>query len=411
MVPPPHAHRLTDPTRSRQEPHPSQPPSVDSQPSVMTSSSLASSPDSARTARPAAARALLLLPAGLCLLAGLDAALARIGVAAPVTSTRVADAHGALMVFGFLGGLIALERAVATRRGWALVAPAFLAGGGVTLLLPTTMLAGQLLVIDGCLALIAVYVVLWRRQRDTATAVQALGAVMLLCAAVLWVRFDLSSLTPWLVGFVVTTIAAERYELARLTLPHRAGATLLGLSGVLLAGAAASVMWPDLGARVLAAGLIALASWLARHDVARRTVHSTGLPRFSAAAVLAGYAWLAAAGVAGLVAGSPGGQAGTAPQRAGDLVVHAVFLGFAMSMVLAHAPVILPAVVRRPLPYRPIMWVPLAVLHVGLVARLGLGDVLGVAHAWTAGAVLTVVALPLLVATALTVAIRAGRSQ
>lgn len=383
----------------------------------MSSSSRTSPPVSARTAvsaraaRPAAARTLLLLPAGLCLLAGLDAALARIGVAAPVTSVRVADAHGALMVFGFLGGLIALERAVATRRGWALVAPAFLAGGGVALLLPTGMLAGQLLVIDGCLALIAVYVVLWRRQRDTATAVQALGAVMLLCAAVLWVRFDLSSLTPWLVGFVVTTIAAERYELARLTLPHRAGATLLGLSGVLLAGAAASVVWPDAGARAVAAALLALACWLARHDVARRLVHSNGLPRFSAAALLAGYAWLAVAGVAGLVAGSPGAAGGSAPQRAQDLAVHAVFLGFAMSMVLAHAPVILPAVVRRPLPYRPVMWVPLAVLHGGLVLRLGLGDVLGVARAWTTGAVVTVVALLLLVATALTVAIRAGRSR
>lgn len=384
---------------------------MDRQPILVTSSSRTSPMVPARSARPAAARALLLLPAGLCLMAGLDAALARIGITAHVTSARVADAHGALMVFGFLGGLIALERAVATRRGWALAAPAFLAGGGVALLLPIRMLAGQLLVIDGCLALVAVYIVLWRRQRDTATAVQTLGAVMLLCAAVLWLRFDLSALTPWLVGFVVTTIAAERYELARLTLPQHAGATLLGLSVVLLAGAAASAVWPDLGARVLGAALLALAGWLARHDVARRLVHSTGLPRFSAAALLAGYAWLAVAGVTGLVVGSPGAVGGTTPQNAQDLVVHGVFLGFAMSMVLAHAPVILPAVVRRPLPYRPVMWVPLAVLHLGLVARLALGDVVGVAGAWTAGAVATVVALLLLVATALTVAIRAGRSR
>lgn len=384
---------------------------MDRQPILVTSSSRTSPMVPARSARPAAARALLLLPAGLCLMAGLDAALARIGITAHVTSARVADAHGALMVFGFLGGLIALERAVATRRGWALAAPAFLAGGGVALLLPIRMLAGQLLVIDGCLALVAVYIVLWRRQRDTATAVQTLGAVMLLCAAVLWLRFDLSALTPWLVGFVVTTIAAERYELARLTLPQHAGATLLGLSVVLLAGAAASAVWPDLGARVLGAALLALAGWLARHDVARRLVHSTGLPRFSAAALLAGYAWLAVTGVTGLVVGSPGAVGGTTPQHAQDLVVHGVFLGFAMSMVLAHAPVILPAVVRRPLPYRPVMWVPLAVLHLGLVARLALGDVVGVAGAWTAGAVATVVALLLLVATALTVAIRAGRSR
>jgi len=35
-----------------------------------------------------------------------------------------------------------------------------------------------------------------------------------------------------------------------------------------------------------------------------------------------------------------------------DAVVHAIFLGFVISMVMAHAPVILPAVLRRPLPYR-----------------------------------------------------------
>jgi hypothetical protein len=34
-----------------------------------------------------------------------------------------------------------------------------------------------------------------------------------------------------------------------------------------------------------------------------------------------------------------------------DAVIHAAFLGFAMSMVMAHAPVIPPAVLRRPLPY------------------------------------------------------------
>ncbi|BFO21058.1 hypothetical protein SHKM778_74460 [Streptomyces sp. KM77-8] len=33
--------------------------------------------------------------------------------------------------------------------------------------------------------------------------------------------------------------------------------------------------------------------------------------------------------------------------------MHAVFLGFVMSMIMAHAPVILPAVLRRPLPYHP----------------------------------------------------------
>ena len=54
-------------------------------------------------------------------------------------------------------------------------------------------------------------------------------------------------------------------------------------------------------------------------------------------------------------------------------------------MVLAHAPVILPAVLRRPLPYRTAMWIPLALLHIGLLTRIGAGNGLGQHTAWQLG--------------------------
>ena len=62
---------------------------------------------------------VLLVPGGLALLAGLDAALLRLGLGAPVADDRWADVHGPLMVLGFVGTLVALERAVAARRAWA----------------------------------------------------------------------------------------------------------------------------------------------------------------------------------------------------------------------------------------------------------------------------------------------------
>ncbi|MGJ3560863.1 hypothetical protein ACR6C2_30315 [Streptomyces sp. INA 01156] len=61
---------------------------------------------------------MLLLPAGLALLAGLDAALLLLGLPAPVTADRLPEVHGVLMVLGFVGTLIALERAVALGRPW-----------------------------------------------------------------------------------------------------------------------------------------------------------------------------------------------------------------------------------------------------------------------------------------------------
>jgi len=80
--------------------------------------------------------------------------------------------------------------------------------------------------------------------------------------------------------------------------------------------------------------------------------------------------------------------------------VHAVFLGFVISMVMAHAPVILPAVLRRPLPYRGVMVVPAALLHASLTLRVAVGDARGVEWAWQAGGVLSIVAILLFVGVA-----------
>jgi hypothetical protein len=56
-----------------------------------------------------------LLPAALALLAGLDAALMLLGVPAPVTVDRFPNVHGVVLVLGYVGTVVALERAVARR--------------------------------------------------------------------------------------------------------------------------------------------------------------------------------------------------------------------------------------------------------------------------------------------------------
>ena len=68
-------------------------------------------------------RTAFLLPAGLSLLAGLDAALLLLHLPAPVTTTRLPEVHGMLLVLGFVGTLVALERAVALGARWGLIAP------------------------------------------------------------------------------------------------------------------------------------------------------------------------------------------------------------------------------------------------------------------------------------------------
>ena len=318
---------------------------------------------------PRSLASLLLLPGGLALLTGMDAGLTLAGVPAPVGSARLAELHGPLMVLGFLGTVIALERATALRAAWGFLAPGLCAAGALALVVLPAPLAGRLLLAQGLLTLALVYAALWRRNRDVTIAVEGLGAVLALAAALLLARVEVAAVLPLLVGFVVLTIAAERVELARLAMPSGAGDRVAVLAGVVALAAATVVAVagsPVVGSiawRALGLGLLLLTLWLVRHDVARRMINATGLPRFAATALLAGYVWLALAGLLLLLLGRPGGQVY-------DVVVHATFLGFAMSMILAHAPVILPAVLRVRLPYHRAMWVPLILLHLTLAGRV-----------------------------------------
>ena len=338
-------------------------------------------------------RAWLLLPAGLSLLAGVDAGLLLLDLPSPAHAAHLPDVHGPLMVLGFLGTLIALERAVALRAPAGYAAPVLLGLGGLALAVGLPRTLGQVLLLDGAVALVAVLVALWRRRRDDPVVVEALGATLATLAALLWVRVDAAGVVPLLAGFVVLTIAAERVELARIDLPASAERTLAAVAAVVAAAATGAVLFPDTGSRTFGLSLLLLVGWLAPRDVARHTIHSAGQARFSAAAMLAGYAWLAVAGVAWTVAGV------TTTPAAHDVVVHTIFLGFVMSMVLAHAPVILPAVLRRPVPYRPLLWTPLVVLHVALLVRV-VGDVAGLPSLVAAGGYGTAAALLLLPLTA-----------
>jgi hypothetical protein len=348
-------------------------------------------------------RAVFLVPAGLALLAGLDAALMLLGVPAPVSADRLPQVHGMLLVFGFVGALISLERSVALGRRAGFLAPASLGLGGLLLLSPAPLALGKTVMLLGAVATVAVYVPLWRRQRDDAVLVQCLGAVLAVGALTLWLGcLPVSAALPWMAGFVVLTIGGERLELARITMGPHAGVTLVVLAAALMAAVVAALLWPAPGYPLLGLAVLVLVGWLGTRDVATRMVRTTGQPRFMAACMLAGYFWLAVAGAVWLVAG-PATDGG-----AYDAVVHSVFLGFTISMVMAHAPVILPAVLRRPLPYHPALPVATALLHIGLVARIWVGDALGVHLAWQVGGVLNVSAIVLFAALA---AWSAGRGR
>jgi hypothetical protein len=348
----------------------------------------------------------LLAPALVALVAGLWTGLVRLGLDVPSPRPSLALMHGPLLVLGFLGTQIGLERAVALRRRWPYLAPAAAAAGAVWLLVGLPADAGRGLLALGGLALVAVSVAVLRVQPAWHNAVMGLGAVAWAVGALAWLAgAQLVRVVPWLAAFLVLTIVGERLELSRMRRPPPAvTGMLLGALAIFALGIALTLAWPDAGVRVAGAALLAQAAWLARYDIAGRTIRATGAARYMAAALVAGYAWLAVGGGVWLAAGAPSGG------FAYDAMVHSIFLGFVFSMVFAHAPVIVPAVLGVALPYRRAFYVPLALLHAGLIVRLA-GDAAGDLTAWRWGGVVDEAAIAGFVALAVHTAVRARRGS
>jgi hypothetical protein len=295
--------------------------------------------------------------------------LVRLGWNLPLPWPDQLIAHGPLMVCGFLGTLISLERAVALGTPWGYAGPALVAVGALALDVPIGPPFGPLLITAGSGVLVAMFIALLRRQPALFMVTMAAGAVAWVVGNSLWLAgAAIFRVVLWWLAFLVLTIAGERLELNRVLRPTRAiRAAFAAAVTLTVTGVALSTHSPEVGVRVAGAGLLALTLWLVRHDVARRTVRQHGVTRYMALGLLSGYVWLAFGGAVALLTGV------SAPGLVYDAMLHAVFLGFVMSMVFAHAPVIFPAILGRPLIYRPRFYVHVAVLHASLVFRV-VGD-------------------------------------
>lgn len=339
------------------------------------------------TYRPALRYPLMAL-AMVALLAGMWAGLLRLGWPLSPARPALLFAHGPLMVSGFLGTLIGLERAVALGRRWAYAAPMLTAAGGLALILDVPGGFAPVAITLGSAVLLAAFVRIIRTQPALFTVTMGVGVVAWAVGNALWVAgWPLFEVVSWWLGFLVLTIAGERLELSRL-LPRSAGsdAGFLIAVVVLWAGLTAGGLGSPDGARITGLSLLALTFWLLRHDIARRTVRQSGLTRFVAVCLLSGYAWLGIGGLLAMLFGR------SIAGLAYDAILHAVFLGFVFAMIFGHAPIIFPAVLRLHIPFRPAFYTHLGLLHLSLILRIG-GDLFGNVLLRQWGGLLNVVAV------------------
>ncbi len=306
----------------------------------------------------------------LSLLAAIWVGLLRIGWTWPPLQPLLPAMHGPLMVSGFLGTLIGLERAVALRKNWCYLSPLLTGLGGI-LLIAGFLEPALILITFGSAFLVAVSVLIVRHEWAPHTVTMGAGAVAWLLGNLIWLfGRPLYQASYWWAGFLLLVIAGERLELSRVLRLTKRSTRLFGLAaGVFGLGLVLSLINYGFGIRLASLGVIALALWFGRYDIARRTIRRPGLTRYIAANLRIGYIWLAVSGIIGLIYG----RLVAGPIY--DAWLHALFLGFAFSMIFAHALIILPAILPLNLPFHRGFYLPPILLHISLLMRIA-GDLL-----------------------------------
>lgn len=301
---------------------------------------------------------LLLVP--LSLLVAFYSALGRVGWNLPIPA--IAAKHGFLMVSGLFGTLISLERSLIMRKIWWLGIPVASAVS-VVLVLMQLELQGFWVQLAAAAGLSFLYLKQALRYREIYFAGLLLsGLAWCMSAAVLIAGRGFVAASIWYILFLLFTIVSERMELSKFVAkPGWAQPLLLTLLVLLVLSQALPF---HLGANQLTGLLMAaVAYWLLSFDMVNINLRKKGFFYFSGSTLFGGYLWLMLSGV--LMA-----LPLAAPYHY-DAVLHSFFIGFAFSMLFAHAPIIFPALIKMPVKvFHPFFYFPVFATHALLLLRL-----------------------------------------
>ncbi len=328
----------------------------------------------------------LLIGGAAALVLGLCTGLVRMGVSAPFDA--LAEFHGPLLICGFFGTLTSLERAAAANRPFAYLAPSLCVSGTALIFAGVPMAGAALYALAAALVCVPA---LGRAARE-----RKLFAVTLAGPSSAWLVGNLVWLSGapvpdaggfWLM-FLVLVIGGERLEFGRPRPRTALFPALFWTSLALLAAGSWMTVSDALGGALFGAGLFLSALWIGWHDLRLCLSRRSGKGRFMAVNLMAGCVWLGIGGLVQMV-----GAAGT-NAFAYDMTIHAVVIGFALSMVFAHALLVFPAIVRAELVFSFALYVPVALLQAAIALRL-IGGLMQWMEARMLSGTMTVLALVL----------------
>jgi hypothetical protein len=309
---------------------------------------------------------ILLIPFVLVsLLLGMYTGLIRMGWEFPLV--KGFGEHGAIMVGSFLGTLIIIERVVTMNNRWILFIPLINAHSIVFFHLDYYRTAYILLIIGAAgLSLIMLYYAV--KFKEYHNYILLAGALCLLAGNIIllvFVKYAVS--VTWWIAFFLLTITAERLELTRyLPVSKSKKIVLMVLLGVFILG----VIFPFhiYGKYISSVALILISGWLMMYDIAVKSVKKEGMFRYTSLLLLVGYFWLIVTAIFFTVKSDS--------NLIYDASLHSFFVGFVFSMIFAHAPIIIPGILKLNVkPYHPTLYIWFGLLQASLMLRVG-GDII-----------------------------------
>lgn len=296
----------------------------------------------------------------LCLLTGLWSGLTRIGwntYILPLTAH-----HGAVMVGGFLGTLISLEKVIPLKKKSLLIIPLINASSVLFFFTGKPSFAIIALIVSSA-SMLLVFLYYLSRQRNIIYLLMMAGTTCWLVGNILLVTKVFYPLAfPWWTAFALLIIAAERLELTAF-LPVRKSIKQLFSILLLLFIVGVTLSFHGTGNLISGIALIGIALWLMRYDIIGINLKKSGLSRYVATSLLCGYFALLLTGLFFFTLSDQWLNY--------DALVHSFFIGFVFSMIFAHGPMILPGVLGIAVsPYSKLLYLWLGILQSSWLLRV-----------------------------------------
>lgn len=274
-----------------------------------------------------------------------------------------ASNHGTLMVGGFLGTLISLERAMVMKNKFWLLFPLISGLSIPAILWLGWATVGVTFLLISSFGLILVLYFQSLKHPVLYQYIMAVGGVCWFLGNFrLFHSGLLAAAVPWWMGFLLLTIVGERLELSKfLPTPNLAKKGLALILGVFILG-----IWLPFhgsGRYLMGLSVLLVSVWLFAFDMAKIASRKPGQFKYIGVGLRVGYLWLFFNGALLIFYSHH--------PLFYDLFLHTFFLGFTFSMIWAHAPIILPMVMNmKQKPFHPILWLGWSVFQLSLIGRI-----------------------------------------